>query len=228
MTSLARRFFSVAAVGVLAVAAACASSPPPDTRADDALAAAGHGKTGALVKLLESGVSPDVVDGNGNTPLILAVREGHADTVEALLRFRPQVDRRNRNGDNALMLASLRGDETTVDRLLAAGARVNGNSGAHAWTPLHYAALEGKLGVLERLLAAGADVNALSPNQSDALMLASRNGHIDIVRRLLQTPISLDRRNDRGVDAEAWARSKGNTKIADLIKKARSQRQPRG
>ncbi|MDR0635215.1 MAG: ankyrin repeat domain-containing protein, partial [Azoarcus sp.] len=81
--------------------------------------------------------------------------------------------------------------------------------------------------VVEKLLAAGADVNALTPNLSDALMLAGRNGHIDVVRRLLKTPIALDRRNDSGVNAEEWARSRGNTRIADLIEKARAERPSR-
>ncbi|MDR3214552.1 MAG: ankyrin repeat domain-containing protein [Azoarcus sp.] len=211
--TLAAAFFAVALL-------ACTSAAFADGK-EEARTAARRGDTGTLTRLLESGaVAPDTQDDNGNTLLILAVREGNAGTVAALLRFNPQLDHRNRNGDSALMLAALGGDVKLLDLLLAKGAKVNSSG----WTALHYAALEGKLPAVEKLIAAGADVNALTPNLSDALMLASRNGHIDVVRRLLKTPIALARRNDRGVDAEAWARSKGNTNIADLIKKTRAER----
>jgi ankyrin repeat protein len=206
---------------LLAAAAFFAATPALADDKEKALTAARRGSTGTLTKLLDRrAVPPSVTDKYGNSLLILAVREGNNDTVDALLRFKPQLDHRNRNGDSALMMAAMQGHEKLTERLLAAGAKVD-NDG---WTALHYAALEGKLAIVERLLAAGANVNALTPNLSDALMLAGRNGHIDIVRRLLKTPIALDRRNDRGLDAEEWARSKGNTKIAGLIKKARAER----
>ncbi len=192
---------------------------------EEALAAARRGNAGALSKLLESAaVSPNVVDESGNSLLILAVRDGYTEAATAVLRFRPRLDHRNHAGDSALMLAASQGNMELLDLLLANGAKTNPIAGENIWTALHYAAFEGKLPAVERLLAAKADVNALTPNLSDALMLAARNGHIDIVRRLLQTPIDLNRRNDRGVNAEEWARSKGNTNIADLIAEARTAR----
>ncbi|MCL1825965.1 MAG: ankyrin repeat domain-containing protein [Betaproteobacteria bacterium] len=192
---------------------------------EEALTAAQRGNADALSKFLKSGaVSPNAEDKDGNSLLILAARDGHVEAAEAVLRFRPQVDHRNRSGDSALMFAASRGDMKLLDLLLAKGAKTNPPGNKNAWTALHYAALEGKLPVVERLLAVGADINALTPNLSNALMLAARNGHIDIVRRLLQTPIDLNRRNDRGVTAEEWAISKGNTKIAGLIAEARTAR----
>jgi len=192
---------------------------------EEALAAARQGNSATLSKLLESGaVSSSIADKNGNSLLILAVRDGHAEAATTILRFNPKLDHRNRNGDSALMLAASRGDMKLLDLLLSKGAKTNPIANENVWTALHYAALEGKLPAVERLLAAKANINALTPNLSNALMLAARNGHIDVVRRLLQTPIDLDRRNDRGVNAEEWARSKGNTKIADLIAEARATR----
>ncbi|MDR2093744.1 MAG: ankyrin repeat domain-containing protein [Azoarcus sp.] len=212
---------AAALAALLAVVALLSAAPALADDKEEALAAARRGSTGKLVKLLDRrAVPPDATDKYGNSLLILAIREGNIDTADALLRFNPPLEHRNRNGDSALMLAAMQGHEKLVERLLAVGAKVN-NKG---WTALHYAALEGKLAIVDRLLAAGADVDALTPNLSDALMLAGRNGHIDVVRRLLKTPIALDRRNDHGMDAEAWARDKGNTRIADLIKKARAER----
>ncbi|MDR0634277.1 MAG: ankyrin repeat domain-containing protein, partial [Azoarcus sp.] len=167
----------------LAALALLASAPALADNDEKARTAARRGDTGTLVRLIESrAASADVADGNGNSLLILAAREGNAETVAALLRFGPKLDLRNHKGDSALMLAALHGDEKVLDLLLAKGAKVDGSGSG--WTALHYAALEGKLAVVEKLLAAGADVNALTPNLSDALMLAGRNGHIDVVRRL--------------------------------------------
>ena len=210
---------------LLAVLAFLVPPPAQAGNQEDALAAARRGNGATLSKLLGNGaVSPDTVDMEGNSLLILAVRDGHIEATKAVLRFRPQVDHRNRVGDSALMIAASMGNMELLDMLLVNGARTNLHDEENNWTALHYAAFEGRLPALERLLAAGADINALTPNLSDALMLAARNGHIDIVQRLLQTPIDLNRRNDRGVNAEEWARSKGNTRIADLIAKAHATR----
>ena len=221
-----RRFGNVAVLAVLSLLLIAPSVQAGSQ--EEALAAARRGNVGALSRLLESrAVSPNVVDENGNSLLILAVRDGHIEAATAVLRFRPKLDHRNRVGDTALMIVASQGNMKLLDLLLSNGAKTNPVVGENVWTALHYAALEGKLPAVERLLTAKANINALTPNRSDALMLAARNGHTDIVRRLLQTSIDLDRRNDREMTAEAWARSKGNTRIADLIAEARAARKRR-
>lgn len=209
------RFLSAAALALaLGAPAAHAGSY------EDALSSARLGDTRQLVQLLDHGVDPDTVDEQGSTLLILAARDGHLDTVEALLKFRPALGRRNAAGDSALMLAALKGHAEVVDKLLAAGAPIDHDG----WTPLMYAAFEGHEKIVERLLAAGADVNALAPNKSTALMLAARNGHIGVVRRLLQTDVNLAQKNDAGFTAVTWAQENRNTDIAELIRSEASRR----
>jgi len=231
LTEPLRRFLRSNALAHAAVLVAALAFFIPSSQAgsrEDALTAARRGNIATLSKLLESGAaSPNTVDGEGNSLLILTVRDGYVEATTAILGFRPQVDHRNRSGDTALMIAASKGDMKLLDLLLANGAKTNPPGGKNPWTALHYAAFEGSLPALERLLTAGADIDALTPNLSDALMLAARNGHIDVVQRLLKTPINLDRRNDREMTAEGWARSKGNTKIADLIAEARAARKRR-
>lgn len=205
------------------LAGACAlllAGPVHADSYDDALKAARLGDTQQLVNLLARGLDPDTVDASGNTLLILAARDGNAETVEALLKYRPRIGYRNLAGDSALMLAVLRGHAAVVDVLLAGGAPLNHDG----WTPLHYAAFEGRLEILDRLIAAGAQIDALAPNKSDALMLAARNGHIAVVRRLLSRGVPLDRRNDAGFNAEEWAAANGNSEIAALIRAERNRR----
>lgn len=204
----------------LALAASLLSPPAMAGAYDDALSSARLGDTRQLTGLLDRGVDPNTVDENGNTLLILAAREGNADTVEGLLKYRVALGQRNLAGDSALMLAVLRGHDKVVALLLAAGAPVNHDG----WTPLHYAAFEGRLELAERLLAAGATIDALAPNKSSALMLAARNGHIDVVRALLRAGANVDLRNDAGQTADSWAMANGNTDIAVLIRKERVAR----
>ena len=79
--------------------------------------------------------------------------------------------------------------------------------------------------MLDALFAAGADVNALAPNKATALMLAARNGHIGVVRRLLALPqIDLNALNDTGLAADAFALQNKNTDIAELIAAERKRR----
>ena len=203
------------------VASGLASQATLAATLDDALSAASMGDAKELVSLIQRGLDPDTVDAQGNTLLILAAREGHTAAVEALAKNRARLDYRNPAGDSALMLAVLRGHEDAVRALIKAGAVV-----AHdGWAPLHYAAFEGREGMLDALFAAGADVNALAPNKATALMLAARNGHIGVVRRLLAQPqIDLNALNDTGLSADAFALQNKNTDIAELIAAERKRR----
>lgn len=188
---------------------------------DDALSSASLGDSRQLAGLLNRGIDPNTVDAQGNSLLILAAREGQLDTVETLLKYRPRIDYRNQAGDSALMLAVLRGHDDVARALLKAGAAVN----HEGWAPLHYAAFEGREGVLDALFAAGADVNAPAPNKATALMLAARNGHAGVVRRLLALPqTDLNALNDVGLSADAWALQNRNSDIAELIAAERKRR----
>src|SRR5690554_832937 len=152
---------------------------------EDSLDAARLGRTQQLSQLLDRGIDPNTVDAFNNSLLIIAARENHGDVVDLLVRRGARISYRNEAGDSALMMAALRGNVDIVTRLLYAGAEVD----HEGWTPLMYAAFEGHLEIVDLLVRAGADVNALAPNKANALMFAARNGHRDVVERLLATDV---------------------------------------
>ena len=92
------------------------SSTAPAGTYDDLIAAAKSGDAGAVEALIKRGADVDTTDPEGNSLLMLAVRDGHARLVDTLLAQRPKVNIRNSAGDSPLRLAALRGD---VDPALA-------------------------------------------------------------------------------------------------------------
>ena len=67
------------------------------------------------------------------------------------------------------------------------------------------------------LLRAGSDINAATNNGTTALMLASKSGHIEVVKVLLKHHANADIKNENGATAWSWAMESGNTDIARLL-----------
>lgn len=202
-------------------AAVALAGPALADRVEDSLSSARLGDTSQLAKLLDRGVDVNATDAQGTSLLMLAAREGQLATVRELLKRKPNVDARNQAGDSALMLAVLHDHGDIAEALLQAGAQVNQDG----WTALHYAAFEGREALFDRLLKAGADVNARAPNLSTPLMLAARNGHMGVVRKLLSNPdTDLNALNEAGVAADTWAEQNANTDIAERIRAERKRR----
>ncbi len=66
-----------------------------------------HGKTDELEKMLRQGLPVDTENEQGNTLLMQAVFFGKTDTVKMLLRFAPDLTRRNQLGEDVFDTAKL-------------------------------------------------------------------------------------------------------------------------
>jgi ankyrin repeat protein len=75
------------------------------------------------------------------------------------------------------------GNFDTVEFLVENGADVN-QTNQFGWTPFMTAARVGDKRILELLARSGADPYALTNEGEDAMTVASRNGHLDIVLML--------------------------------------------
>ena len=93
---------------------------------------------------------------DGDTPLIIATREGQVDNIEALLGQNVDVNIANNKGDTPLINAAEKGQRRIVEQLLVRGASVD-VSNEKGDTPLIVAAGGGHKEVVEKLLENRAD-----------------------------------------------------------------------
>jgi ankyrin repeat protein len=70
-----------------------------------------------LEAMLDRGVSPNLRDRNGRTLLMLAVENGHRDTVRLLLERGADPNAQSALGETALELAKRRGDAEIIQLL---------------------------------------------------------------------------------------------------------------
>ncbi len=183
---------------------------------DDLISGAKMGDTGAIADLVGKGASVHTTDIDGNTLLMLAARDGHADLVRYLIGQRAKLNARNSAGDTALRLASFRGHLPVVELLITGGASVN----MTGWTPLAYASFSGHLDIAKRLIEAGADVNSSSENGTTPLIAAARSGYAEVVKLLLSRRANPNLKLDTGETALDVALKTNNTDIADMLRKA--------
>jgi type II secretory pathway predicted ATPase ExeA len=122
------------------------------------MARAREGEVGELTRLVSGGVSPNVRDVGGFTPLMGAVVNDQIRAARVLLDHGAEVNARAHGGITALMLAVINDRPDAVKLLLERGAEVNAQSGA-GWTALTFAVWKGDAGLVSALLSHGAKPN---------------------------------------------------------------------
>ena len=173
------------------------------------------GNAADVRRLLSTGITPNIVLENGDTPLTWALRSESWDLARVLLDAQGiDVNMENRHGETPLMLAVIKGREAEFDRLLKLGAKVNKTRG---WTPLHYAATEGRTSMMKRLIELGADVNAQTKAGITALDMAARKPSREAVMMLLRAGAYRDYCTDRGMSAADFAKKAGDEELAKYL-----------
>lgn len=171
-----------------------------------------------VTSMLGSQVDPNEINPVGGEPaLVLAVREGSMDVLQALLAHPGiRVDTPALNGNTALMMAAFKGNRPAAEALLAKGAAVD----RAGWTPLHYAAAGGDNGIAGLLLQRGAKIDALSPRASGSytpLMLAAREGKEETAKFLLEHGANPRLKNGEGLTAAQIAARAEHPSLAKTL-----------
>ncbi|XP_059142081.1 putative ankyrin repeat protein RF_0381 [Physella acuta] len=149
--------------------------------------------------LINSGSDIKAVDENGKSALMYASENGKDKIVDLLINSGSDIKAVDKNGKNALMYASdsrlmcfyLKGvyydvsiqAKRVIELLIKSGADVNFID-KNGWSALMYAAKSGAKQKVELLVEYGCDFRARNKEEDNALDIASRFHHEDIVEFL--------------------------------------------
>jgi ankyrin repeat protein len=144
------------------------------------MTAARAGDVESVEALLAHGGKPDVTENwHGQTALMWAAIEDHAEVVKLLIEAGADVNRASTKHDWVEISYS----EGNVPKTRDLGGL----------TALQFAARQGSLAAAEALLDAGADANAVEPMyQLTPLQLAVVNGHYRLAKRLIERGAGVD------------------------------------
>ena len=133
------------------------------------------------------------------TPLIIAARNGHLNSVKILLRYGADIEDRGTikiendvlKGCAPLWAAAAAGHLNVVKLLIEQNADVDVRTSTGG-TPLKAAAYDGYLDIVRCLVESGADVNACNHGDESSLMVACSFGHLSVVTYLINKGAFMD------------------------------------
>jgi len=149
--------------------------------------AAKKGDMDQINRSIEKGDTEDVKDENNNTPLYIAVGQGHKEVVELLILKGANVNAVCWRGYTPLhwAVAALGGERELAELLIAKGANIDAVD-RKGKTPLSHAAYSGYKELAELLISKGANVNAIDNKGRTPLDWADYSRHKDLVELLIR------------------------------------------
>jgi ankyrin repeat protein len=189
----------------------------PDDELNYAVVADDVGRVGYL---LAHGANAGVLDGDGYTPLISAIRARYLDVATYLAGHKADVNLADRSGWTPLMWAAWVDDPALIKMLLTKGAALDAKDN-DGLTPLAIAAQNGKANAAQTLIEHGADVNApVAKGGYTPLMLASVSGSSELATSLIGRGAKINATNPGGVTALMIAVAGNHSTLVALLVKS--------
>lgn len=186
------------------------TAPAPDTML---LQAAEEGDLEAVKKWHARGAGINARDSSDNTPLIIAVNEGHEDVIGYLLENNADLTLANKLGQNALIKALREHkNDNIVLALIEAGSPLD-RKDMHGSTAAYYAAQDNRPVVMSTLVERKADLTIPSKGVTP-LIHATKFQHVDVIRSMMEGNIALDHQDERGMTALMHAAASNNMLLA--------------
>ncbi len=146
--------------------------------------AAAYGNAAIVRMLLDAGAAVDLASSTGFTPLMAAAQSGH-DVVQVLLSHGVDPSISDEYGHTAMQLAIAAGDVDSVRTLIEYGAAIERTKPVEGETLLGEAAQSGNVELVLLVLAQTTNVDQQDVDGRTPLLIASYNGHVDVVKALL-------------------------------------------
>ncbi|MEZ0262177.1 MAG: ankyrin repeat domain-containing protein [Alphaproteobacteria bacterium] len=154
----------------------------------------------AVRKLLEEGVSPNVRDEKGNTPLMAAVRSDSNLTIAGMLLGRgADIHAVNAQGETALHVAFNAGVQM-LRLMLSVGADplvINDNDKRE--NMIFHAVTAGNEKAVDALLGAGIKPTVVNTNSETLLNLAAQAGDVALVKKFIDLGVNPNQATAKGV-----------------------------
>ncbi len=133
-----------------------------------------RGDVGMARFILEQGLSPNVINRDGCTPLFKACLRDDIQTVSLLLEHRAEIDVRAYDGSTPISICDEKGHSNILKLLVKHSKETN----------LISAAMFGSVSIIKDLLEQGANVNQTFEKKQTALHEASFHGQVDCMKLL--------------------------------------------
>jgi tankyrase len=158
----------------------------PLTR-EEFLNAVNAGDQGLVDLFVQSSFNIHVLDDDGNSPLLIAIKNGYTVVATILIKAGVEVNEYDKMGETPLLLTcgkKTQGFKSIAERLITRGAYINERD-RNGFTPLMLSISAGTDDISELLIEKGADVNAGTRKGITPLSLAMSSGNTPIAELLL-------------------------------------------
>jgi len=170
--------------------------------------------------LEEAKADPNVQNGYGYDPLILAAGNDYLEICKALVKAKADVDTKDEHGYTAFIKAA-RYNALSCTKFLVEETKTDINTKKiDGETALHIATINGHI-KLARYVAceAKADVNTKREDGDTPLTSAAYGGKLDMVKMLtLEAKADINLKGDDEKTAIQWAQEKKHTEIVDFLR----------
>ena len=152
----------------------------------------------------------------GATPLMFAISDGFARTVQCLLDFGVDIETRCGEGATPLGVAARLRNEKVTRLLLDRGAEIEARDNI-GWTALSHAAQSGKTDITLLLLGRGADIETRDISGCTPLSHASSRGMKDFVQLLLDRGAEIETLDKRGRTPLSYGALRRHIDVVQLL-----------
>jgi ankyrin repeat protein len=205
-----------------------AQVPPSDAEAaryTGLHAAAASGSVAEIERLLASGADREARDGNGRTPLHVAVYRKKYDAARLLLVKGANANAFDRQRYDVVTIAAVADDVPMLQLVLEGGASAKNVTSPYDGTALIAAAHLGHVEVVQVLIKAGAPLDHVNNLTWTALIESIVLGdggkrHTETLRALVQAGANVNIPDRAGITPLAHARGRGYKEMAQILEKA--------
>lgn len=176
------------------------------------------GQCDLVTLILDLGVIPAIDKKYGHTVLHAAVSSESLDIFQILLERFPRIDlrARNKSDENPMHFAAEFGFLEFVQFLLKLDPYLATMLSPSVGLPLHSAARKGRVDCVSALTTSE-NINSEGPQGRTPLIEASRNGHLSVVRLLVESGADVNRVDTDGRNALLAAARDGHLPIVEYL-----------